>query len=343
MFSSVLGRALTLGALLLATACAPSLHRPLDAAQRESLRSTDVVVRIPQKEIDAQIVVANSSAATAQYGLLGALISSAVDAGVNASRASDAEAAVRPLRDALLGFDFDAAFRQDLERQLASVPWLAAQGTTVSKQGDVDHQRAVIVSSKAVNVLLVDTAYEMTPDFSALRVGAYVSLMPSAPAPDGESRSQRQQRLLDATNPAKALYFDTITVEAALEAKGTPEANRARWAADGGEALKRALPFEAAELARLVAVDLQSAAPAAPQQAEQTLEADEARKVVRAVDGTLKSTVSLAHLLAQAPAPAAGAATAAAADAAAAPAAAPSSDASGGAPVPVAAPAAPAQ
>src|SRR5580692_1676538 len=77
-------------------------HEALPDAARDKISSTEVVLPIKQREI--YVFVPNSTAGAASGGgLIGAL----VDAGINDIRTSKAEAAVKPLRDALVDFDFD--------------------------------------------------------------------------------------------------------------------------------------------------------------------------------------------------------------------------------------------
>src|SRR5688572_7316143 len=157
------------GALLcasLAAGCAQSPHRPL-AAERSAIKSTEVVESVRQPELYAQINVSNVSAALGG-GLIGALI----DSSVNSSRASDAEGTVRPLRDALLGFDFDDTLKQDLARELASVQWLAASGVRVNKDVSNKAIDGILAKSEAGAVLFVTADYNLSADFSKLHVSA---------------------------------------------------------------------------------------------------------------------------------------------------------------------------
>lgn len=288
---SMLVRAALAAAVLSTTACAPGmLNRPLDTTKRETVGKADVVGVVPQADLYAAIVVADSSAATAQYGLLGALIGSAIDGGVNASRSKDAEAAVRPLRDGLLGYTFEAQLAQELDRELAGLTWLGANPMTLSKKGEIGAKNAVVYASKAATVLLVHADYHMSPDFSKLIVTADATL---AQVPTPEERSSKKRK----TGPAeksKALYYNTLTVEATLPATGTLEQNREKWAAEG--LLLRSLKAQTAELARLVALDLGATAPAAPLKADEAIAGGKGTTTVRKTNGTLTSMVALDQL-----------------------------------------------
>ena len=288
---SMLVRAALAAAVLSTTACAPGmLNRPLDTTKRETVSKADVVGVVPQADLYAAIVVADSSAAVAQYGLLGALIGSAIDGGVNASRSKDAEAAVRPLRDGLLGYTFEAQLAQELDRELAGLTWLGANPMTLSKKGEIGAKNAVVYASKAATVLLVHTDYHMSPDFSKLIVTADATL---AQVPTPEERSSKKHKA-GPVEKSKALYYNTLTVEATLPATGTLEQNREKWAAEG--LLLRSLKAQTAELARLVALDLQAAAPAAPLKADEAIAGGKGTTTVRRTNGTITSMVALDQL-----------------------------------------------
>lgn len=306
MFAKFTRRTAILAVLSFAAACAPSQHRPLDAAKREAASSSQVIAVIPQPEINAEIVVADSSGAVAQYGLLGALIGSAIDAGVNSSRAEDAEKSVAPLRDVLLGYDFDTQLKQELERALPAVQWLSPQGVSVSKDAKNEARSAELSKTGAANVMYFIASYSVSPDFSTLNVKADVTLLPKqkpySELSEGEKKKRRQQNgPLDLRN---ALYHNLLEVNGPLVPKGAGIAeNQPRWA--DGALIKRALQFQAAELARLVTLDLPYVAPAKDAKPTGELYGEGPGRVVektgpvtvvRMPDGSLKSIVTLAEL-----------------------------------------------
>lgn len=267
-------RVLIAGALLcaaLTSGCASQASRPF-AADRAAVKSTDVIASVRQADLYAQINQSNIAAA-AGGGLLLALI----DAGVNSSRANDAEGEVRPLRDALIGFDFDATLKQDLERELASVGWLAASGVTVNKDVTDARHDAILKQSAAGGVLFVATDYSLSPNFSKLKVSAMVSLFPrgdefhAAAGKVGVRPAQKKGSVR--TRLQHAAYYNTLAVETALPQAGAEmapdrDANRDAWGANQGEKLRSALTRSTQLLAQTLAKDLEYVVPpkdAAPQ------------------------------------------------------------------------------
>lgn len=296
---SIATRPLALLPIVLLAACAQSPHRAYDVAGRSAVRATDVVASVPQTELNAQIIVSNAGgAAGAQFGLIGALVGAAVDAGVNSSRANTAEGEVRPLRDKLLGFDFDAQLKGDLDRELAALAWLKAGNVAMGKAPlDLSARQKAVRETRADGVLVLQSAYELTPDFATLRTTTSVSLLsPPAPAPaKKETRDERNKRMDSDGTQDKAKYYNVIVVEAPLGARGGAIAdNRALWAE--GDVLKRTLQAQAAETARLVALDLQYEAPAGKEAAPVAPVSTAFASPTRAKDGTLTSTITISAL-----------------------------------------------
>ena len=76
----------TASIILLLSACATSsYHIPVSNEAHNKIESTNVTLGLNQEEIYLKFVRADSSASTAQFGLLGALIGSAIDASINSS------------------------------------------------------------------------------------------------------------------------------------------------------------------------------------------------------------------------------------------------------------------
>ena len=72
----------------------------------EDPQSLHVLPVLDQEEIEVQVVVADSSAGTAQFGALGALVGAIIDTAVTNSRAKKAERKAEVLRAATIDYDF---------------------------------------------------------------------------------------------------------------------------------------------------------------------------------------------------------------------------------------------
>lgn len=151
------------------------------SAQLQALGPLPVVDVIDQDSLAAQntFTAANINVmpgpgvpilAAAASGALGMVI---VNAAVKADAERFAEAHVQPLREALQGFDARSALSNSLQQALAAQPTHFGNYTMTST-------RPTSVSRR----LLMQTAYSMTPDFSALQVIAAVSIQDVGASPD---------------------------------------------------------------------------------------------------------------------------------------------------------------
>lgn len=161
LFGSVLG-------LALLSACSVSPYRvPLTEAARQSLDDVYVTTAIVQRELDIHVPIQDSSAATAQFGLIGALVGSAMDASINKSNVTEGERRVAPVRESLVGYDFDALFKSSLDETLKMIDWMKVSDIAVKKSAFHPGQ---IVSLNNKTIAIVDTNYRLDFDLNTLRV-----------------------------------------------------------------------------------------------------------------------------------------------------------------------------
>lgn len=244
--------ALALGALLASTGCATATRVGLSDSQRAQVGSVKTVAALSQQELGVAIVESKAGAA---YGIIGAVI----DSSVNNSRAKTAEAAVVPVRDALVSYDAAAALGAALNRELRPVPWLKRNVVETRALPDTKAAVAELLKKGGADMLLlVQTDYRLAPDFGALVVTAKVSLLPR-PAPSTADAEEGGEP------PAPApVYFNTLTTSTLLPGfkKGMSLDDAARlWAANGGQGARRALDGGLGDVARMIAFDLQQGPP----------------------------------------------------------------------------------
>ena len=125
----------------------------------------DVRIVIGQAEIKANINALNTTAA-AGGGLLFAMI----DAGVNNARAKDAETFVVPLREALVGYEFDPRVEMASAMSLSGLDWFGAKQTQLSKDESGDATLAALDAAATPQLMVLRYTYETTADFSAILV-----------------------------------------------------------------------------------------------------------------------------------------------------------------------------
>jgi hypothetical protein len=225
----------------------------LGEGQRAQIGSARTIGSLSQQELRISVV---ASSGGAQFGLIGAL----VDSAVTNSRVKSAEAAVVPVRDALVDYDAAAALGATLKKALAPVVWL--KGNSVEVRPVAADPKAVMELVRQIGtnvVLLVQTDYGLSPTFDTMVITARVSLLPrpgSGPAQPSESEDDK------APPP---LYFNTVYVTARLPGfvagHTTLEDAAKLWALNRGQSARRALDGGMDELASLIAFDLEQAGP----------------------------------------------------------------------------------
>src|SRR5687768_4711426 len=99
----------------------------------------DVRIIVSQAEIQPNINISNVTAA-AGGGLLFALI----DAGVNNARAKEAEKKIVPLREALVGYDFDPLAQHASNTTLTALGWFDPKQVNLSKEDTGDSLLAAV-------------------------------------------------------------------------------------------------------------------------------------------------------------------------------------------------------
>jgi hypothetical protein len=197
-------------------------QRPmLNEQTRAKLGSTDVVLQVNQEEIYAQI----EHSKAAQYGG-GGLILALIDVAIDHSRASTAEKAVEPYRNALVNYDFRAKMQAELEKSLAG-PGFSVRSIKRLQPATKSNSSPEPLPQDG-SLLQVTSRYSFTPDFSAVVVAADAVI--SVPQ-DGK---------------AKIVHYQTYFVSKPAPA-GTASMQD-KWTANDGAALRIALDEGVVEL-----------------------------------------------------------------------------------------------
>jgi len=217
-----------LGALLSGCVSAPK-NQSIPAEGRSIVGGREVQISVAQGEIKTNINASNMTAA-AGGGLLFAL----VDAGVESHRAGVAEQVAKPLRDALVGYDFDARAQERTKATLAELDWFAPRDYSFVKEINADARSAKLDAMASSQMAFVDYEYSLTPDFGAVEISVTVSLANKQAAP-----GQKPVTRLSAANLA---YHQQSEVLIPLNnASKRKEENADRWAGNGAALAKQAL------------------------------------------------------------------------------------------------------
>ena len=150
--------------------CASSYKKSLTHQFMESDQTVHVSSIILQKEIDAQIVVQNSSAVGAQFGAVGAIISGLADNSVNSRSRRSVTKQIAPLRNSLADFEFNPRFHQVIADVAQKLSWL--ETTEIAKVNDASQLQFI----RGNYYLKFITNYSLSSDFRALLVTTNVAL-----------------------------------------------------------------------------------------------------------------------------------------------------------------------
>src|SRR5215472_17933947 len=150
--------------------CAGQRFVPMQDAATSRIKSTEVIVVLPQQEIKTEITQSNVAQATG-----GGLIPALIDLAVNKSRADDAEASVVVIRNALLDYDFSKQLLTSIEQQLRQLPWINLQAVRLETTSGDDKINDAVARSAANAVLVIRTSYSLSPNFSLIKITAVVT------------------------------------------------------------------------------------------------------------------------------------------------------------------------
>jgi hypothetical protein len=238
-------------ALLLGACSTLPVHAYLPAEAKDKIASTEVVVPIQQSEIYVFVPVATAGAS---YGLIGAL----VDVSIDSIRTSKAEAAVKPLRDALVDYSFDKDLQGEIRTSLAALPFLGADGGRVVKEVTNENLDRILSGSKADGVLFAAANYHLSNDADVLTVSLSVSLFPNNDALRAMVKPHdKPSKSAPKTSMVNALYRNVLVFETRAPVAPDRDHYIAVWSADHGAPMRKALSLAATEMTKMLADDLQ--------------------------------------------------------------------------------------
>lgn len=282
--------------MLTLSACATQYHVPVYDNIPEKITSTDVTVGLNQEELYVKFVRADSSATSAQFGLLGALIGSAIDASVNSSKSEDAEALAKSIRDAVVDVNFSDEFSTAVSAELSNVNWLKANDVKVAHSFDANNTKTYITQSNGGAALIITTNYFMSPDVKSFNINCNVVLYPN----DEHAKMIAKQNRPDEEEPV--LYRNNINYVYKLKAEvENQEAAVQEWIKGNAVTLKSAIREGVSKMAKMVAMDLTKTRSAGVQQeskptedgadsVETVVETGVNYKIARLPSGSLQAT-----------------------------------------------------
>lgn len=208
------------GLLLLITGGCANQSRPISIAPSALPKFESSTIRIIQTQQELVVQIDPSMTTTAMGG--GALWA-LVDMAVESSRTKKAESLIIPIRNALIDFPVMESFKSGVESELGRIEWLGVP--TVELRTGI--KGATPSNPSAAGLVLLETEYYLTPDFSALVFASKVSVF----APRGGS----------ANSKPGPIYRKDFESHQSLPNKSSKELAARAWGENNGERIKAAL------------------------------------------------------------------------------------------------------
>jgi len=224
------------------------------------IQKTDVLVTIPQKEIEAEIDPSKVAAATGG-GLLFALI----DTAVNNARANSAEQAIIPLRNELLDLNLNESVKKAITTNIVIIPWVADEEIELTNALTNDQLDAKFLASDKSALLVLAINYRISPDFKTLKLYGHANLFPK-----NDELKKLQFDLYKDTSKINeptgvkmialnSLYRNSFTYSKTIQTKSNDLSDIAKeWSENNGSKLRAAMNEGIESLIKALAQDLQA-------------------------------------------------------------------------------------
>jgi hypothetical protein len=168
-------------ALLVAAAllggCASPLRMTLTAEQRASIQSLETKVVVIQDEVIVDVRPSNATGAGMMFGLVGALITTAIDSSVTNSRMKSAQELMVPFYTSIEDLDYRREFASALQASAADQPFKMSS-ITATPMSFTDEQlrkwRNALPAGQ--NLMLVVPRYRLSADFRTFDTETWVTI-----------------------------------------------------------------------------------------------------------------------------------------------------------------------
>jgi hypothetical protein len=256
---------LTIG-LLLGGCASPTRIR--STAISSPLPAPQGYVALRQQEIKTSINRQDSSAISGQFGLIGSLVGSAIDASVNSKRGKEVENASTQVRNALLDYQPADHFIAAIRAQFAET---GPVNLVVRRVSDPEEPKRW-VEAAAHDTLLIDYDYTLSPAYNGVKVCALVTWhRPGANRP-AVGMAKNLPPVIYQNVLSSVRYFPSLT--------GVTLAEKAsEITADGAKVVREALDLAQADIAALLVYDL-----GVPERPDNALYKPEKSDIKRSID-----------------------------------------------------------
>ncbi|MEL7297922.1 MAG: hypothetical protein AAGJ86_09690 [Pseudomonadota bacterium] len=199
---------LAMAAVGLASGCV-TYKASIPTSNDNQPQTLQVLPALYDEEIGVQIVVSDSSNATAQYGALGALVGAIVDSAINNSRAKKAERRAEVIRELTLNYSLQDNFEAAIGVADSGQRWRIAGVSETTADTDINALVANAFDSSDVDLVVLLTGnYQMTPTVDQVTLGIRQTIYPrSLYEPGGRPKAAPTGRSFMYHSPVRPLAY----------------------------------------------------------------------------------------------------------------------------------------
>ncbi len=159
--------------LMVGCTTAPPTHIPVPSQVPPALSSSEAIIVASQNEILADVEKSNVTMYTG-----GGLIPALIDVAIESSRSDTTEEMIVPIREALADYDVGARMKQALAPGLQTISWLHVKHVDTHYDKHPDVAAHLLPQGSTDALILINTSYKLTSDFSALSTNAEINVYP---------------------------------------------------------------------------------------------------------------------------------------------------------------------
>lgn len=246
-------RIFVMAAILGLAGCAGNYKTTFDHDAAPEPITVHVVPVMTKEEMDVQIQVADSSATSAQFGLIGGLVGAIIDSAVNKRRAIEAERRAEVLRQITAEYDLINAAHQSTLRVGNHERWdILAIDDPTSTVGYDDIANDAFEAGDARAIAVLDFDYALTPSVNQVRVNVTQRIYDrQIEKKSGKNRKPLSTRIFTYYSPAQELVnrpYNDGEKEALTEALKSGYAERIAAHPDERDDLEKSMEAELKDL-----------------------------------------------------------------------------------------------
>lgn len=236
---------ITLIALFIsATGCSPYVSRiPIDLNQQKSIHKTHEILTSAQQQIEPDFPnYASQIYPSTGYRGVDIGVGAAMNAYFTHLAAVQAINSIRPIQNALAGYNYNTAVNQRLTQSLRSIPWLHLNKTQFSGVLTDNQKKSMVEQLERVNdaMMFVNLYYKLSPLMDTMEIMVDVEIYTKV-----------------APRPLKIYNNSFFYLERIEHSTGLPKANAIAWSSNGAARTKNAMNTAIPLLTQVIMADIQ--------------------------------------------------------------------------------------